>query len=122
MINAEVTLERAGGPLDTLVVSGGIGYLDAIEDAHLIAHVRRLGRLARRVGSVCTGSGVLAAAGLLDGRRAATHWHHAPYLAARFPQLQFDGEPIFIADDDVCTSAGVTAALRDICPGSSRGS
>jgi transcriptional regulator GlxA family with amidase domain len=60
---------------------------------------------------VCTGAGILAAAGLLDGHRAATHWYHAAYLAARFPSVQFDPQPIFIEDDRVCTSAGVTAAL-----------
>ncbi|SCL70941.1 Transcriptional regulator GlxA family, contains an amidase domain and an AraC-type DNA-binding HTH domain [Micromonospora citrea] len=111
VVHAEMALERARGPLDTLVVSGGIGYVDAMRDERLVAHVRRLGREARRVASVCTGAGVLAAAGLLDGRRAATHWHHAAYLQARFPRVVFDSDPIFIAEDDVCTSAGVTAAL-----------
>ncbi|SCG75906.1 GlxA family transcriptional regulator [Micromonospora coxensis] len=111
VVNAEIALERARGPLDTLVVSGGIGYVDAMQDERLVAHVRRLGREARRVASVCTGAGVLAAAGLLDGRRAATHWHHAAYLQARFPQVAFDSDPIFISEGDVCTSAGVTAAL-----------
>ncbi|MDO3703188.1 GlxA family transcriptional regulator [Micromonospora sp. C28SCA-DRY-2] len=111
VLNAEIALERARGPLDTLVVSGGIGYVDAMRDERLVAHVRRLGREARRVASVCTGAGVLAAAGLLDGRRVATHWHHAAYLQRRFPHVEFDSDPIFIAEGDVCTSAGVTAAL-----------
>jgi transcriptional regulator GlxA family with amidase domain len=60
---------------------------------------------------VCTGAGVLAAAGLLDGRRAATHWDHAAFLRGRFPRVRFDSDPIFIAEPDMCTSAGVTAAL-----------
>ncbi|SCG44682.1 Transcriptional regulator GlxA family, contains an amidase domain and an AraC-type DNA-binding HTH domain [Micromonospora echinaurantiaca] len=111
VVNAELALERARGPLDTLIVCGGIGYVDAMRDERLVAHVRRLGREARRVASVCTGAGVLAAAGLLDGRRVATHWHHAAYLQTRFPQVRFDSDPIFIAEGDVCTSAGVTAAL-----------
>jgi transcriptional regulator GlxA family with amidase domain len=111
VLNAELTLERVRGPVDTLVVSGGIGYVNAMEDERLVAHVRRLGRLSRRVASVCTGAGILAAAGLLDGRRAATHWYHAAFLRSRFPEVHFDGDPIFIAEDDVCTSAGVTAAL-----------
>jgi transcriptional regulator GlxA family with amidase domain len=111
VVNADVSLERARGPLDTLVVSGGIGYVDAMEDDRLVAHVRRLGRESRRVASVCTGAGILAATGMLDGRRAATHWDHAAYLRTRFPQVEFDKDPIFIADEDVCTSAGVTAAL-----------
>ena len=110
-INADVALEQVRGPLDTLVVCGGIGYVDAMGDDLLIAHVRRLARESRRVASVCTGAGILAAAGLLTGRRVATHWDHAEYLAARFPEVEFDRDPIFIAEDDVCTSAGVTAAL-----------
>lgn len=111
VVNAETALERARGPLDTLVVSGGTGYVDAMEDERLVAHVRRLARVSRRVASVCTGAGVLAAAGLLDGRRAATHWWHAAHLRSRFPRVDFDSEPIFIDDEEVCTSAGVTAAI-----------
>jgi transcriptional regulator GlxA family with amidase domain len=111
VLNAEASLERVRGPLDTLVVSGGIGYVAAMEDEHLVAHVRRLARVTRRVASVCTGVGVLAATGLLDGRRAATHWDHASFLQGRFPRVRFDSGPIYIAEDDVCTSAGVTAAL-----------
>ena len=111
VLNAEVALEKARGPLDTLIVSGGIGYVDAMEDDRLVAHVRRLGHVSRRVASVCTGAGILAAAGLLAGRRAATHWDHAAFLQGRFPDVVFDSGPIFIAEDDVCTSAGVTAAL-----------
>ncbi len=111
VLQAEVALERARGPLDTLLVSGGIGYVDAMEDARLVAHVRRLGQVSRRVASVCTGAGVLAAAGLLDGRRAATHWYHAAFLQSRFPAVDFDSDPVFIVEDGICTSAGVTAAL-----------
>lgn len=111
VINAQLALERVRGPIDTLVVSGGIGYVDAIEDERLVAHVRRIGRLADRVASVCTGAGILAAAGLLDGRRVATHWDEADFLRSRFPRVDFDSDPIYIIEDDLCTSAGVTAAL-----------
>jgi transcriptional regulator GlxA family with amidase domain len=111
VLKPEGALERVRGPVHTLIVSGGIGYLDAMNDPTLVAHVRRLGALADRVASVCTGAGILAAAGLLDGRRAATHWFHASALAERFPDVTFDPEPIFVTDDGVCTSAGVTAAL-----------
>jgi len=111
VLQAEAVLERVRGPLDTLIVSGGIGYVDAMQDERLVAHVRRLSRESRRVASVCTGVGVLAATGLLDGRRAATHWDHAAFLQARFPRVRFDSDPIFIAEPDLCTSAGVTAAL-----------
>ncbi len=110
-LQAKEPLERVVGPLDTIIVSGGIGYVDAMDDGRVVAHVRRLAKESRRVASVCTGAGVLAAAGLLDGRRAATHWYHASYLATRFPQVRFDGDPIYILDGPVATSAGVTAAL-----------
>lgn len=111
VLNADVTLERVRGPLDTLVVAGGIGYVDAMGDERLLGHVRRLARESRRIASVCTGAGILAAAGLLSGRRAATHWDHVTYLQARFPDVAFDQEPIFVTDGEICTSAGVTAAL-----------
>jgi transcriptional regulator GlxA family with amidase domain len=111
VLQAEAALERVRGPVDTLIVSGGIGYVDAMDDDRLVAHVRRLGRQARRVASVCTGVGVLAAAGLVTGRRVATHWDHAAYLRGRFPHVDFDSDPIFISEEGLCTSAGVTAAL-----------
>lgn len=110
-LHSDLALEKARGPLDTLIVSGGLGFVEAIDDEHLVAHVRRLARESRRVASVCTGAGILAAAGLLDGHRAATHWYHADYLMARFPSVKFDSTPIYVSDDGVCTSAGVTAAL-----------
>ncbi len=111
VLQAQDKLERVTGPLDTLVVSGGIGYVKAMDDRRLVAHVRRLAGESRRVAAVCTGAGLLAAAGLLDGRRAATHWDHAALLTARFPQVSWDGDPIFITDGPFCTSAGVTSAL-----------
>src|SRR5687767_4116231 len=68
------SLQRWTAPVDTLVVSGGLGHEDAGADSLVVPHVRRLAALSRRVASVCTGATVLAAAGLLDGRRATTHW------------------------------------------------
>ncbi|UQB72724.1 DJ-1/PfpI family protein [Rhodococcus ruber] len=104
-------LERLVGALDTLVVSGGFGHVDVADDARFDGHVRRLARDSRRVASVCTGASVLAAAGLLDGRRATTHWAFAARLAARYPQVQVDPLPIFVRDGHVATAAGVTSAL-----------
>ncbi|MGW5666455.1 GlxA family transcriptional regulator [Micromonospora sp. NPDC003776] len=95
----------------TLVVSGGLGHAAAAADRRLLAQVQRLARSASRVASVCTGASVLAAAGLLDGRRATTHWHHAAELAAAYPAVRFDPAPIFVRDGHVWTSGGVTAAL-----------
>jgi transcriptional regulator GlxA family with amidase domain len=111
VLNAQAAVERLRGPLDTLIVSGGEGHLAAAEDARLVAHVRRLARESRRVASVCTGASVLAAAGLLDGRRATTHWLYADQLAARYPAVEVDPRPIYIRDRGVTTAAGVTSAL-----------
>lgn len=110
-LNAEGALQRATGRLDTLIVSGGHGHEDAAADPTIVAHVRRLAAVARRVASVCTGTTVLAAAGLLDGRRATTHWRYASALARRYPAVGVDADPIYIRDGHVATSAGVTSAL-----------
>ena len=72
-VTAQAQLERVDPVLDTLVVSGGLGHVEAAADVHLRQHVRRLAATARRVSSVCTGASVLAAAELLNGRRATTH-------------------------------------------------
>ncbi|WP_433438009.1 GlxA family transcriptional regulator [Nonomuraea sp. CA-141351] len=111
VVQAQQSLERITGPLDTLVVSGGIGHEDAAANPLIVGHIRRLARESRRVASVCTGAYILAAAGLLDGRRATTHWQEAQTLASRFPEVTVDADPIFIRDGNVSTSAGVTAAL-----------
>lgn len=111
VVQGQLALERVTGPLDTLIVSGGIGHLDVAGNPLVVGHVRRLARESRRVASVCTGSYVLAAAGLLDGRRATTHWREAQDMADRYPRVTVDPAPIFVRDGNVATSAGVTAAL-----------
>ena len=111
VLQAHGALERLTGPFDTLVVSGGVTHAAVAADATVVAHVRRLARVSRRVASVCTGASVLAAAGLLDGRRATTHWHYAAELAERHPRVLVDPAPIFIRDGQVTTAAGVTSAL-----------
>jgi transcriptional regulator GlxA family with amidase domain len=110
-LNAAGALHDTTGRLDTLVVSGGHGHDDAAANPVLVAHVRRLAAVARRVASVCTGTSVLAAAGLLDGRRATTHWGFARAMARRYPAVGIDPDPIYIRDGNVATSAGVTSAL-----------
>jgi len=110
-LEAHGALEHHTAPVDTLVVVGGLGSDDAARDPVLTAHVRRLARDARRVASVCTGASVLAAAGLLDGRRATTHWRFAADLARAYPAVTVDPGPIFIRDGRIATSAGVTSAL-----------
>jgi transcriptional regulator GlxA family with amidase domain len=104
-------LPDADAPLDTLVVAGGPGVEAAARDAALLAWLRRRATGARRVASVCTGALLLASAGLLDGRRAATHWSYCDELARRFPAVRFERDPIFVRDGNVWTSAGVTAGI-----------
>lgn len=111
VLQAEGDLARVRGPLDTVLVSGGRGAEAAADDTVLVGHVRRLARQSRRVASVCTGAAVLAATGLLDGRRATTHWGYARRLAARHPAVTVDPDPIFIRDGPIITAAGITSAL-----------
>lgn len=96
---------------DTMIVAGGWGIYEAIDDRELVAGIERLSRVARRTAGVCSGAFLLAEAGLLDGRRAVTHWKGCDELAARYPRVEVDPEPIFIRDGSVITSAGVTAGI-----------
>src|SRR3546814_6665679 len=99
-------------PLDTLVVPGGWGINAACENRKLVEWIRQRSKAARRTASVCSGAFLLAMAGLLDGRRAVTHWQRCAEFADRFPQVRLDPDPIFLCDGDICTSAGVTAGIR----------
>jgi transcriptional regulator GlxA family with amidase domain len=94
-----------------LLVAGGEGVEVAIENPVLVDWVRKRAAQARRVASVCTGAFMLAAAGVLDGRRAATHWKYCTKLAQRFPAVHVEPDPIFVCDGPVWTSAGVTAGI-----------
>jgi transcriptional regulator GlxA family with amidase domain len=96
---------------DTLLVAGGEGSRKAIDDAVVVDWIARASLKARRTTSVCTGAYLLAAAGLLDGRRATTHWAFCEGFRQRFPEVELDPEPVFIRDGDIWTSAGVTAGM-----------
>jgi transcriptional regulator GlxA family with amidase domain len=99
------------GPIDTLLVPGGRGVLDACEDERFVAWVQAAAGRARRVTSVCTGAFLLARAGLLDGRRATTHWASCAELARLHPEVTVEPDPIYVRDGNVTTSAGVTAGM-----------
>jgi transcriptional regulator GlxA family with amidase domain len=99
------------GPIDTLVVVGGFGVTAAAEDRVLLARIRRWSARARRTCSVCSGAFLLAAAGLLDGRRATTHWGYCRALQQRYPAIEVEPDPIFVQDGAIWTSAGVTAGI-----------
>jgi transcriptional regulator GlxA family with amidase domain len=104
-------LPGADARIDTLIAAGGAGVQAAAQDVDLVAWVRTRAARTRRVASVCTGAFLLGAAGLLDGRRATTHWSHCDALAARFPAIRVEADPIFIQDGAIWTSAGVTAGI-----------
>ncbi len=95
----------------TLVVPGGDGVRDAARHGPTVDLVARSGRAAERVASVCTGAFLAAAAGLLDGRRVATHWAWARQLATAHPEVSVDADAIHRCDDGVWSSAGVTAGI-----------
>lgn len=97
--------------IDTLIVAGGYGTRAAFRDAKLLAAVKRASARARRTASVCSGAFVLAAAGLLQGKRATTHWRRAGELARHFPDVRVNADCIHIEDGGVWTSAGVTAGI-----------
>jgi len=99
------------GRIDTLLIAGGTGAEQASSDERLRRWLTATAPRVRRLGSICTGAFVLAAAGLLDGKRAATHWKWADELAARFPNVTVDPDPIYIRDGNTYTTAGVTAGM-----------
>jgi len=98
-------------PIDTLVVAGGYSTNQAANDRDLLCWLRSAAESARRVTSVCTGALLLARAGLLDGRRATTHWSVCDTLATHFPSVDVETDQIYVRDGDVWTSAGVTAGM-----------
>lgn len=104
-------LPPADAPVHTVIVAGGPGVHEAAADPLLVDWVRARAARAERVASVCTGAFLLAAAGVLDGRRAATHWSVCAELARRFPAVRVEADPIFVRDDPVWTSAGVSAGI-----------
>ena len=100
---------------DTVVVPAwGAAQLDDEPPPALLDALRAAHRRGARILSVCSGAFVLAAAGLLDGRRATTHWMHADALAARYPEIDVDPDVLYVDEGDVMTSAG-TAAGIDLC-------
>jgi len=107
----QVSIAGAPRAIDTLIVAGGPGHRSACADTRLLDWLRRRAPRARRLASVCTGAFLLAEAGLLDGRRATTHWSACAELAERYPAVDVDPEPIFTRDGTTYSSAGVTAGM-----------
>ncbi|NLU68763.1 helix-turn-helix domain-containing protein [Streptomyces sp. HNM0574] len=97
--------------VDTLIVPGRADWRTAVADPHLTGLVAGLAGRARRITSVCAGAFLLAAAGLLDGRRAVTHWQLTDELARWYPRVRVEPDPLFVRDGPVTTSAGVSAGI-----------
>jgi transcriptional regulator GlxA family with amidase domain len=95
---------------DTVIVGGGTSILENAPAA-LLAFMRKASQRSRRVASICTGTFILAEAGILDGKRVTTHWWHARDLQARYPKVKMEEDRIFLIDGNVWTSAGMTAGI-----------
>lgn len=110
-ISGDAAFDAPGLELRTLLVAGGDRLPIRPIEAELVEAVRRLSGEVPRVCSICTGAFVLAAAGVLDGRRATTHWQHARLLAASNPRVTVVPDAIWVRDGQVFTSAGVSAGI-----------
>jgi len=100
-----------GDPVDTLIVAGGWGTRDGSACADTLEYLEAAAIRTRRIASVCSGAFILAAAGLLDGRQATTHWARAAEFARTYPQIRVEPDRIFVRDGSVWTSAGITAGI-----------
>ena len=111
-IQADRSLDDAIDDIDTLLVPGALtGDASFFEDRDYIAFVRRARKSVRRLCSVCSGALLLGAAGILDGRRATTHWMDADELKTRFPDVRVEANQIYLQDGSVYTSGGITAGI-----------
>jgi transcriptional regulator GlxA family with amidase domain len=110
-IQAESIFDQPVGAFDTVLVVGGHGAVAAAEDPAVRAWLRAMRGDCRRIGSICTGTYLLAAAGVLNGHRVASHWAYCADLARRHPDIVVDPDALFIESDGIWTSAGVTAGL-----------
>ncbi len=110
-IPSEPTSRYLDRQIHTLLVVGGDGADDAMRDGALLERITKLASSAQRVCAVCSGALVLAATGILDGRRAVTHWDDCKTLEQAFPAVRVEIDPIYIKDGDVWTSAGITAGM-----------
>jgi transcriptional regulator GlxA family with amidase domain len=102
---------RAAGALRTLIVVGGLGVRTAAQCPRTLAFLRAAAKRGCRIASVCSGAYVLAEAGLLDGRRATTHWRHTQHFRAAYPMVRLEPDQIYVRDGDVWSSAGISAGI-----------
>lgn len=108
---ADLTFDEASGGFDILLMAGGPALPDTESDPRLVEWIKEAPWRASTYGSICTGAFVLGHAGLLDERRVTTHWQNAPKLAAMFPRAKVEPDSIYVRDERLITSAGVTAGI-----------
>jgi transcriptional regulator GlxA family with amidase domain len=106
-----IPVKQISGKIDTLMITGGPGAESGVYDPNYLAWIVEAASRSRRVASICTGAFLLAAAGLLDGKQAVTHWDFCDRLTREFPAVQVKPDPIFLRDGSVYTSAGITAGI-----------
>lgn len=102
---------RDARPIDTLMITGGHGTVRALADKSLLDFVALAAARASRIVSICTGAMILAEVGLLDGKRATTHWWWCPILSQKYPKVQVEADAIYVRDGNTWTSAGVTTGM-----------
>jgi transcriptional regulator GlxA family with amidase domain len=107
---AQRRFQEVKGRFDSLLLVCGLGTRTA-RDAALFAWMRKMAPVIRRLGSVCVGSFLLAEAGLLNGKRATTHWKFGREMASRYPQVKVEFDPIWVKDGNIYTSAGISAGI-----------
>jgi len=107
---AETNYKLLKRPFDSLLLVCGLGTRNA-RDPALFAWLRRIAPTVRRLGSVCVGSFLLAEAGLLNGKRATSHWRFGKELARRYPLVKVESEPVWVKDENIYTSAGIAAGI-----------
>lgn len=113
-LSGAVPLDQIEGKIDTLLLAGGPGAEQGQYDSEFLQWLQKAASRSRRVASICTGAFLLAAAGLLDGKKAVTHWNFCDRLAREFPKVKVESDPIYLRDGSVYTSAGITAGI-DLC-------
>jgi transcriptional regulator GlxA family with amidase domain len=106
-----IPITEITGPIDTLIIAGGPGAETGAYDPFFVAWIEDAASRSRRVASICTGAFLLGAAGLIDGKKVATHWRFCDRLAKEFPRAIVCPEPIFLKDGVIYTSAGITAGI-----------
>lgn len=108
---ADAAMDERFGDVDTVMVSGGDGTISVLKDAALLDCIKDHAAIARRIVSICSGAFLLAEAGLLDGKRATTHWGAVDWFRKLYPDIELEEDAIYVRDGNVWTSAGITAGM-----------